>query len=256
MKRLFILGIASTLVFMAVYAPAQLLGSLLGHYSNGRLSLASSQGSVWHGNAYLLLNSLDEGVVDSAQANTAAVNLGKIAWDTQALQLLAGKFLVNLTWNDSAPFWLALDSSRLHVEHAAFKLPSEMVSTLVPTLKAAQLGGQLSVRCENCSVTRSEILGQFDIDWNQASSPLSMVSPLGNYHARLDGRGSTLEIKLETPGDSPLMLQGRGRWAANEGVHFDGTAEANAANKVQLQELLRVIGNETAAGSGRYQLKF
>ena len=250
MKRLFLLGIASTLVFLCVFAPAQLLGNLLGQLSNGRLSLASSQGSLWQGKANLLLTNID------AQASSAAINLGKISWNTQPLQLLAGRFSVNLIWNDGAPFWVTLDTSRLHIEHAAFNLPANIISALVPTLKAAQLGGQLSVRCDNFSFTRSEVLGQFDIDWNQASSPLSMVSPLGNYHTRLDGRGSALDIKLDTQGNSPLIMQGVGHWAGGEGLHFDGTAEANAANKTQLQELLRVMGNETSAGSGRYQLKF
>lgn len=255
MKRLFLLGLVSTLVFLCVYAPAQLLGSVLGQLTNGRLGLASSQGSLWQGNANLLLTNIDANNND-AQTNNTGINLGKIAWNTQPLQLLAGRFSVNLTWNDGAPFWITLDTSRLHIEHAAFNLPADIVSALVPTLKAAQLGGQLSVRCDNFSLTRTEILGQFDIDWNQASSPLSMVSPLGNYHARLDGSGGALDIKLETQGDSPLILQGIGRWAGSEGLHFDGTAEANAANKTQLQELLRVMGNETSAGSGRYQLKF
>lgn len=255
MKRLFLLGLASTLVFLCIYAPAQLLGSLLGHLTNGRLGLASSQGSLWQGNANLLLTNIDANNND-AQTNNTSINLGKIAWNTQPLQLLAGRFSVNLTWNDGAPFWITLDTSRLHIEHATFNLPADIVSVLVPTLKAAQLGGQLSVRCENFSLTRTEILGQLDIDWNQASSPLSMVNPLGNYHLRLDGRGSALDIKLETQGDSPLIMQGSGLWAASEGLHFDGTAEANAANKTKLQELLRVIGNETSAGSGRYQLKF
>jgi general secretion pathway protein N len=258
MKRLFLLGTASTLVFLCIYAPAQLLGSLLGQFSNGRLGLTSSQGSLWHGSGHLLLSSPNsiERSVDAVQNNGTGVNLGQISWDTQPLQLLAGRFSVNLTWNNGAPFWITLDTSRLHVEHAVVNLPSEIVSALVPTLKAAGLGGQLSVRCDNFSLTRTEILGQLDIDWNQASSPLSMVNPLGNYHTRLDGRGSVLEIKLETQGDSPLMMQGSGNWTASEGLHFDGIAEANANNKTQLQALLRVMGNETSAGSGRYQLKF
>jgi len=260
MKRLFLLGIASTLIFVCIYAPAQLLGSLLGQLTHGRLGMAAAQGSLWQGNANLLLNDIDSGVDSNSdtQTNNASLNLGKIAWNTQPLQLLAGRFSVNLTWNDGAPFWLTLDTSRLHIEHATFALPADIVSALAPTLKAAQLGGQLSVRCDNFSLTRTEIIGQLDIDWNQASSPLSMVSPLGNYHTKLNGSGSALDINLETQGDSPLIMQGSGRWTVSEGLHFNGTAEANAANKTQLQELLRVIGNETSggSGSGSYQLKF
>jgi general secretion pathway protein N len=258
MKRLFLLGMISTLVFLFIYAPAQLLGSMLGELSNGRLGLASSQGSFWHGNATIYLNSMDTDstVVNAAPLNNTRVNLGPISWDMQPLQLLAGRLSVNVNWNNSGPFWVTLDTSRLHIEHAAFNLPASLISGLVPTLNAAQLGGQLSVRCENFSLTRTELLGQLDIDWNQSSSPLSMVNPLGSYRARIDGLGNAVGIKLETQGDSPLIMQGSGRWAAAEGLHFDGTSEANPANKIQLQELLRVMGNETSAGSGRYQLKF
>jgi len=249
MKRLFILGMVSTFVFLFVYAPAQLLGSFLTKFTHERLGLAVSQGSLWKGNAYLLLNSPD-------QVDSTPLNLGKISWDTQPLQLLAGKLSVNLSLNDGAPFWVSLDASRLHIEHAAFNLPSDIVSSLVPILKAAQLGGQLSVRCENFSVTRTEILGQLDIDWGQASSPLSMLNPLGSYHVRLDGRGSALDILLEKQGDVALIMQGNGRWTMQDGLHFDGFAEATSVAKIQLQPLLRVMGNEVPNGSGRYQLKF
>jgi hypothetical protein len=51
-------------------------------------------------------------------------------------------------------------------------------------------------------------------------------------------------------------MQGNGHWVAAEGLHFEGTAEANPASKAQLQALLRVMGNETSAGSGSYHLRF
>lgn len=258
MKRLFLLGIVSTLFFLFIFAPAQLLGSLIGELSNGRLGLASSQGSFWHGNATIYLNSIDSDshLVDATQLNNTRVNLGPISWDIQPLQLLSGRFSLNVNWNNSGPFWVTLDTSRLHIEHAAFNVPANIISIMVPTLNAAQLGGNLSLRCENLSVTPTELLGQLDIDWNQSSSPLSMINPFGSYHARIDGLGKTLAIKLETQGDSPLIMQGNGQWTAAEGFHFKGTSEANSANKIQLQELLRVMGNETVAGSGRYQLNF
>ena len=258
MKRLFLLGIISTLVFLFIYAPAQFLGSLLGELSNGRLGLASSQGSIWHGNANIYLNSVDteSHIVNTMQLNNTSVNLGPISWDIQPLQFLIGRVALHVNWNNSGPFWVTLDTSRLHIEHAAFNVPASIVSALVPTLKVAQLGGQLSIRCQNFTFTRTELLGQLEIDWNQSSSPLTMVTPLGSYHAQIDGLGNALNIKVETHGDSPLIMQGNGRWTEAEGLHFDSTFEASTANKIQLQELLRVMGNETLSGSGRYQLKF
>ncbi|MFA6041659.1 MAG: type II secretion system protein N [Methylophilus sp.] len=252
MKRLFLLGIISTLFFLCVFAPAQLLGSLLSRYTEGRLGLASTQGSLWHGNAYLLLNAES----NQSSSDTDSVNLGKLSWDIQALQLLIGRLSVSLAWNEGTPFWLTVDSSRLHVEHAVFNLPPETMAALVPALKAVQLGGQLTVRCDNFSLTQQEILGQINIAWDQASSPLSLINPLGSYQVHLDGQGNKLDIKLNTQNDSPLIMQGSGLWTSANGLHFEGTAEASASAQAQLQELLRVMGNETMAGSGRYELRF
>ncbi len=248
LKRHLVIGLLSLSVGLCVYAPAQLFGVGLNKLSSGRLTLANSMGSFWHGNAHVLLKNVNQ------QENM--VDLGKITWDIQTMQLLAGKLALIVTWNQGAPFWMTLDRSRLHIEHAAFSLPAVVVSTLVPTLKATQLDGQLEVRCDNFSMTHQEILGQVEINWNQASSPLSIVNPLGSYHAKLVGNGAGLAIQLSTLSTGPLMLQGSGRWDPIGGVHFEGTAEAENAEKLQLQELLRVMGNETTAGSGKYQLRF
>lgn len=247
-KRLLLIGFISFCVSLLIYAPAQLMGVAINQLSGGRLYFANSQGSFWQGNAHIVLNN----IAQQAQA----VDLGNLTWDTQPLQLLAGKFAVSVTQNQGAPFWITLDASRLHIEHAKFNLPTESVSTLMPNLKVANLGGILAVRCENLSLTRQEILGQVEIDWNQASSPLSSVNPLGHYLTKFDGSGSGLTILFNTLSAGPLMIHGTGHWAANTGLHFEGTAEAEPKSKLQLQELLRVMGNETTADSGHYQLRF
>ena len=248
LKRLFFIGFITFFVGLCIYAPAQFMGIALNQLSGGRLGIANPQGSFWQGNAHVILSNTTQ--------QAKALDLGNIAWDTQPLQLLAGKFAVSLSWNQGTPFWLTVDTSRVHIEHAAFTLPVDVISTLVPSLKAAQLGGQLAVRCDNFSLARREILGQVEVDWNQASSPLSILNPVGSYHTKLAGSGAGLAIQLSTLSAGPLIMQGKGLWAAVEGLHFEGTAEAEPAAKLQLQALLRVIGNETTADSGRYQLRF
>lgn len=247
-KRLTIIGVISFCIGLFIYAPAQLMGTVLHQLSKNRLSLAYADGSIWQGNGHILLNNVDQ--------QGDPVDLGKVTWNTQFMQLLAGKFAVHLTWNQGVQFWVTIDSSRVHIEHATFNLPADIISTLVPSLKAAQLGGQLEVRCENFSLAKKEILGQLEIDWNQVSSPLSIVNPLGNYHSKLEGKGAGLVVQLNTLSPGPLLIQGSGQWAENSGFHFEGIAEAEPKAKTQLQELLRVMGNETTADSGKYQLRF
>ena len=247
-KRYIFIGLMSFCIGVCMYAPAQLMGTALHQLSKNRFSLAYAEGSFWQGNGHILLNNVDQ------QADP--VDMGIVNWKTQVMQLLAGKFAVYLTWNQGVPFWVTVDSSRLHIEHATFNLPADIFSTLVPSFKTAQLGGQLEVRCDNFSLTKQEILGQLEIDWNLASSPLSNVNPLGNYHAKFDGKGTGLNVQLSTLSAGPLLVEGLGHWTENGGFHFDGIAEATPTAKTQLQELLRVMGNETTAGSGKYQLHF
>ena len=247
-KRYTLICLISFCIGLCIYAPAQLMGSVLNQLSKNRLSLAYTEGSFWQGNGHLLLNNVNQ------QADP--VDMGKVNWNTQVMQLIAGKFAAHLTLNQGVPFWVTVDTSRLHIEHAAFNLPADIISTLVPSFKPAQLGGQLEVRCNNFSLTKQEILGQLEIDWNQASSPLSMVNPLGNYHAKFEGKGTGLNVQLSTLSAGPLLVEGLGHWAENGEFHFDGIAEAEPISKTQLQELLRVMGNETTAGSGKYQMHF
>ena len=253
-KSLFFIGLFSFFTGLCIYAPAQMMGIILNQISNGRLSLADTEGSFWLGNAHLLMNS-DNQLINTSQP-TETIDLGRVSWDTQAMQLLVGKIAVSLTLNQGTPFWITVDSSRVHIEHAAFNLPANIVSILIPTLKPAQLGGQLEVRCDNFSLTQQEVLGQLNIDWSQTSSSLSNINPLGNYHANLNGNGAGLSIQLNTISTGPLLLSGNGSWDPSDGLHFEGSAEASAAEKQQLQALLRVMGNETIAGSGQYQLRF
>lgn len=247
-KRLLLIGIISFFLFLFIFAPAQLMSIALSKLVNSQLGLAAAQGSFWKGSAHVL--------IDNADNHANSLDIGTISWNTQPLQLLIGKFIVSLTWNQGMPFWVTIDKSRLNIEHADLVLPAKIISVLVPSLKVAQLGGHLLVHCDNFSLTRKDILGQMDIDWHQASSPLSIINPVGDYHAKLNGKGNGLSIQLTTLNDGPLMMQGNGSWAEKEDLHFEGTAEAKPAAKLEMQALLRVMGNESKVGSGLFQLRF
>ncbi len=248
MKRLYLIGAISYCLFLLVYAPAQLMSVALKKLSSDWVGLAGAQGSFWHGSANIILR--------NAGNKADSLDIGHASWNIQPLQLLVGKLSTSITWNQGTPFWVTLDRSRLNIEHAKFMMTTEIISALVPSLKAAQLGGKLTVNCDNFSLTRNETLGQFYIDWNQASSLLSTVNPLGSYQAKIAGEGNSIGIALITLSEGPLIIHGNGRWVKTEGLHFEGTAEAQPAAKLNLQALLRVLGNETNAGSGRYELSF
>ena len=237
---------AALLLALVIQVPAQFLNVLLAQYFEQKVSLAAPEGSLWHGAAHVTLNDTQ---------SHRAIDLGKIAWNVQAMQLLTGKLALNMTWNEGSPFWLTIDPSRLHIEHATFNLPGQVVQFLVPTLSAAELGGVISIHAENFSLTKNQMLGNFEVNWDQVTSPLSSLNPLGNYTAMFEGLGDQLKIKLNTQSAGPLILQGNGQGGVHQPFEFEGSANAPPDKQAQLQQVLQLIGNETATGSGVYRIK-
>lgn len=244
--RILILSGLAYLTALLITAPAQIFSQLVAAQSGGRIQLSQTQGTIWKGHAYLQL---------PGNATLAALDAGKICWDVQLLPLLAGKISVTLTHNEGAPFLLTLSPSGLHLQHVVFTLPGTVLPHLIPTLQAAALGGSITVRAENVSVSESEILGQVDIDWSEVSSLISPINPLGNYHLRLSGSDSSVKVKLRTASGSPLIMEGTGIATIQQGVHFEGSARANDVQTQQLEQVLRLIGNESPLGSGSYRIK-
>jgi len=254
--RMLILLSLAFLTALLMTAPAQIFAQLAAAQSGGRIQLSQPQGTIWKGHAYLQL---------PGNATLAALDAGKISWDIQRLPLLAGKISITLRHNESAPFLLTLSPSGLHLQHVAFTLPGTVLPHLIPTLQAAAFGGSIAIHAENVSVSESEIVGQLDIDWSEVSSSISPINPLGNYHLRLSGSGRSVKVNLQAASGSPLIMEGTGSASIQQGVHFEGSARANdvqGQNTVtqdgqaqQLEQLLRLIGNESPLGSGSYRIK-
>ncbi|MGZ8251920.1 MAG: type II secretion system protein N, partial [Methylophilaceae bacterium] len=168
-------------------------------------------------------------------------------------QLALGRIYAALYWNDAPPAWLSIESSRIHLEHALLDVPAAVVTQFVPAMRAAALGGELNLRSESLSLTAESIQGDVLVDWMQASSPLSSIHPLGNYHAQLSGNPDGLSILLNTL-NGALILNGSGSWSGRQGLDFQGSAQADASKQKEMSELLRILGNEQVPGSGLFQI--
>ena len=238
--------IATYLIGMLIQIPSQFLNLLLDQYFDKKVTLISPAGSLWHGNAHVALNNLQ---------SHQSIDLGKIVWNVEPMQLLTGKLALNMTWNDGHPFWITIDASRFHIEHAAFNLPGQVVQFLVPVIGAAELGGVISIQAENFSLTKNQMLGNFEVRWDRVTSPLSAINPLGNYATSFEGDGDRIKIKLKTQSNGPLFLQGSGEGGLNQPFQFEGSANTLPEQQRQLQQLLQLIGNETSSGSGIYSFK-
>ena len=239
------LFIVAFLIALAIQVPAQFFNVLLDEYFEQKVTLVDPKGSLWHGNANVMLNDTQ---------SHRSIDLGKVAWNVQVLQLLTGKLALNMTWNEGPPFWLTIDTSRFHIEHAAFNVPGQVAQILVPAIGAAALGGVISIHAENFSLTKTQMLGNFEMRWDHVTSPLSPINPLGNYTASFDGVGDQITVNLKTQSIGPLMLQGNGQCGMHQPFHFEGSANTHPDKQVQLQQVLQLLGNEISTGSGVYRI--
>ncbi|NOT65096.1 MAG: type II secretion system protein N [Methylotenera sp.] len=244
-KIMLLLGVLVFALALLWMAPATLLANAIANKTQQHVLLTQAEGSAWAGNANLVLAG------DNVESR---VNIGNIRWQVYPMQLLQGRLYLALYQNAGEPAWLSIDADKTHIEHLNITMPASVISLFVPTLNVAQLGGQFNIATENFTISQQVLQGKASVNWRDASSPLSAVSPLGSYQTLLDGNGGALNISLSTMSGA-LQLEGNGSWSAQTGLQFNGTASAEASKQKELAPLLHVLGNEQTLGSGRYQIQ-
>jgi len=227
---------------LIVTAPASLLDSPLRSLSQGQLSLSNCQGTIWHGSATPTLNT-------DKQSNMA---LQTLHWQIRPLALLRGTLKAELLWDDTVtPMELTVDSKTVTMTHIRLSLPAEVIGLLSPFLKPAQLSGDLQFESPRLSYTDGHLQGNATTHWNQASSAMSPIHPLGDYLIDIKATKDTLRATLSTR-SGPLLLDGQGNWSPSQRFHFIGSARADGESQGTLSALLHHLGPETTPGT--YQI--
>jgi general secretion pathway protein N len=247
MSRLtWILLLASFLTVLIVNAPASLLGSGVIYTSNGRVELANAQGTLWHGSANPLIH----------QHNDGLLTLDKIHWNIEPWALLAGKLSALLNWENqkqSGPMSIVISSDEVELKHAYIPLPAVLLDEASDFLKPAALGGQIIVTSDSLHITKQGAQGTAFADWINASSLLSTISPLGDYHFIFASTAAGTEITLSTI-SGPLQLAGGGHYSLTTGLDFKGTAQASSGSESKLKELLSHLGPQERPGVNTFSL--
>ncbi|MDQ3040447.1 MAG: type II secretion system protein N, partial [Pseudomonadota bacterium] len=95
--------------------------------------------------------------------------------------------------------------------------------------------------------------GSATMQWRNAGSALSPVSPLGGYEFRITAEGAAIRTVLHTL-QGPLQLDGNGLWVTDGQSGFHTTARMPAELQSQLAPFLRLIAVERGDGSFELQL--
>lgn len=242
-KRVWILLFVAYSSALVVGAPASVLSLVISNASNGRLELANTRGTLWHGSANPLLH----------QRGGSLITLNTLHWD---ISLPAGKLTARLRWDDgsqTAPMDVSISARQVELRRAYIPLPAILLDEVSDFLKPAALRGQIILRSESLSFTRQGVQGSATADWLNASSLLSAIAPLGNYHFTFSSSSAGMDITLNTASGA-LLLDGRGHLTASNELNFKGTAQAAKGHEAALRELLGHLGPEASPGINTFTL--
>lgn len=242
-----VLGLVASVL---TWAPAHWLVWGVTQASQDRVVLQAARGSVWDGSAQLLFSG-------GPGSRGAQALPGRIHW-----QIAPGWLSVRLRLKADccmgSPMQLhlraGLSNVNLQVDAHRSQWPAALLSGLGAPWNTLQPAGQLELRTESLGlqwvVGRLQMQGLVELQAQNMSSRLSILSPIGSYRIELRGtpQGSTTpELFLSTT-QGPLQLSGQGQWV-DARLRFTGEASAAEGSESVLSNLLNLIGRRQGARS-------
>lgn len=246
-------GVAGALVGLVVggvvFAPAAWLASAIDHVSHGQVQLVQARGTVWQGDARLVLSG-------GSASRSASVLPGRVHWTLRPglpnwrIRVDADCCTAHPLAAELAP---GLGGWRLAVTVADSRWPASMLTGLGAPWNTVQPRGQLQLRAQALSLEwaagRVQLQGTVTLDAIGLSSGLSTLRPIGSYRLQLVGHGLTgpPQLVLETL-EGSLKLSGRGQWNGAR-WNFRGQASAAPEQELVLGNLLNIVGRRQGARS-------
>jgi hypothetical protein len=149
-------------------------------------------------------------------------------------------------------FVVSLLPSRIELTDMDISVPAASLGTVLPKLAPFGLGGDLQAHIADLVIAGGAVRANATVEWRNAKSIHSPVSPLGNYELRFVNSGTAMTAVLRTI-DGALQLDGSGTWANGATPAFKATARVAPLQRGQLEPLLGMIAVER--GTGNYELQ-
>ena len=241
---------AGALLAAIAYAPASWLAGALFRLSDERLLLADAQGSVWTGQAVLVL-------AGGPGSRDASALPGRLQWKLRpswrGLKLrarqdccLSGELKLELRPALSG-FTLLLPAR----PEGIGRWPARWLGGMGTPFNTLQLGGTLQLALPapltlQVVQGRARLSGSAELTLQGISSRLSPLDQLGSYKLLVRGdEGGGAQLNLQTL-DGALRLAGDGQWTGAR-LRFRGQAEAAPGQEGVLANLLNIIGRRQGA---------
>lgn len=231
-------------LFLITLAPASLIDAGLRRASHGTLRLAQAQGTLWSGGGRLEVR-------DASGQRGVGQDL---SWALQPRALLRGQLDYRVgIGHAGGRFPVRISAQGVELSDVDFTLPAAALGVAVPRMAPLGLQGEILVHVARFARTGALVSADAVVTWQDASSALTPVAPLGTYELRVDGTAGVLTTSLRTR-SGPLQLAGGGSWQADASPAFSVTARVDAAHHAQLAPLLRLIAVER--DNGDFALQF
>ena len=226
-----------------LFAPARWLADAVEHVSHGQVQWRNVQGSIWDGQADVVLTGGGGSRTEAALPRGLQWRLRPgwqggpaLHWYLRAPCCtpdgLSGTFVAHTTgWTlDVAP----------HQSH----WPATWLTGLGTPWNTVRLEGQLRLQTPGLGWRWSSgglrASGEATVEALDLSSTLSTLRPLGSYRLHIGLQGNSPSLRLSTlRGD--LQLTGQAEWTGGR-FRFRGLAEANPQRLGALSNLLNILG--------------
>ena len=235
-------GALAALLTIVALAPAQWADDEVRRISDGHIRLAETAGTIWNGSATLVFAS------GQPDRDAGASLPEPLSWRLDPLPLLFGTAELTLRHPSAlaAPWHVsAYLGGRLHLGAATLRLPAAMLAGLGAPWNTVRPGGIISLRTDGIEFAPGQCRGSVTAEWEDASSALTPVAPIGHYLLQTSDRYPGMQVRLQTVA-GPLELEGSGTIGAGGHLQFEGIARAQAtadpATKTQLTGLISLLG--------------
>jgi len=227
-------------LLLIITAPATLLDAGLNQFTTGKARLVVAEGTLWSG----------KGQLEIRNAGGAAVANRAVTWQFDYQQLLLARLTFSFNfYPQTRASTLTASFSTLEFADLALSLPASAVALLLPAVQGYEVQGRLSLHSDKLSFSRTGTEGRILLQWQDVSSTLVPVSPLGSYELQLDGGPAPAQFSVELRTlQGPLHLDGAGSLGMNQPVDFSGTASVSDEQYETIAPFLRLIAVEVAGG--------
>lgn len=229
-----------------LFAPARWLAAAVHSATAGQVQLVNARGSVWQGQADLLLtggegsrslSALPQGLrwrlapTWASGQPAVALQLSTPCCSPEPLDILL------------LPGWQAME---LRLAAFSSQWPAVLLVGLGTPWNTLRPDGQLALRSSGLRVQqvqgRVQLQGDLTVDALDMASRLSPLRPLGSYRLELQATpdGHSAELNLSTLRGG-LQLEGSGQWVGGR-LRFQGVAQAAPGRETALDNLLNILG--------------